>query len=103
MTLDQIIQAMKKEFEDSQKNWVLKEMKGYRKNLESPGAWKIKLLWDNDEELWEHVHSIRDDDTLSLVPYAHDNNLAKPMDGSRLRNIKYLFTNSPNSSLGSMF
>ncbi len=86
MTYDDIINAMKKGFLDEQRYWVIKRIKGHRKDPDCPGAWQIKATWDNDEESWEHVHIMRKDNLISLVDCAHDNNLRKSNKAKRLIN-----------------
>ncbi len=67
---------------------MFKDIIGNRKvlNKKKDGPeWQIKVIRNNDEETWEPMHLLRKDDPLSLVQYAHDNNLINQIGLSNTR------------------
>ena len=39
------------------------------------GQWEVKILWDMGDKTWEPMKIIKEDDKMTLVKYAHDNDL----------------------------
>ena len=72
MTYNDLINHYDQVNEENAEMYAFKKITGHRKEGRS---WQVKVLWDTDEETWEHMQSIKESDPLTLAKYAHDNHL----------------------------
>ena len=70
---DDAIKAINRKDEEFQDYWSYEKILEHRPIGNS--KFEVKLLWDNQEETWEPMENIKEDDKFMLAKYAHDKGL----------------------------